>query len=237
MLYFFVFIDSCGLCSSADTQNSQIIYSLTFGDGTDQYSTATPESLGFTTTYTQLNSGPLTDDGFSLVNAVPADYTPWLAGAPDHTPDTSTDGSKGYMMLVGADAKPGEIVRITVNDLVIGGRYEFSAYAANIIKKGSNLIKSNIRFEVRTASPENTLLATAISGDMDEYDTLTWMKYGAAFYTPSASIALIIISNAPGGSGNDFVIDDVTLRTCASSSAATCVKTPRKLSIVMIIMD
>lgn len=234
MIYYSIFlcyIGSCGLCSAADTANSQIIYSLTFGNGTDPYSTATPSSFNFTTTYNQKNTSPLVDDAFSFVNAVPADFTVWLAGALDHTPTTSTDGSKGYMMLVGADVTPGEVFRITINDLVIGSRYEFSSYVANVVKKGSNIIKPNIRFEIRTASADNTLLASTTSGDIDEYDTLTWMQYGTAFYAPATSIALVMISIAPGGGGNDFVVDDITVRTCASSSAATCV--PGKLFVVV----
>ena len=219
---FFCHTDSSGLCSADDTANAQIIYSTTFGDGINPYSTATPASFGFTTTYNQLIHSPLIDDGFSFVQAVPADYSVWQAGALDHTPDTSTDGTKGYMMIVGANGDPGEVFRITLNNLCIGSRYEFSVYAANLVKKGSGLIKPNIRFEARTATSPNTLLASTTSGDMDEYDTLTWIPYGISFSTPTTSVVLLMISNAPGGAGNDFAIDDITVRSCASAADATC---------------
>lgn len=169
--------ESCGLCSTADITDSQTIYSLTFGAGTDQYSAATPGSFGFTTTYIQQNTGPLSKNSFTLVNAIPADYPQWDAGPLDHTVEGGGDGSNGYMMLVAASGTADEVFRIQVDSLVVGSRYEFSAYVANVIKGGNNLIKPNLRFEVRTASAEHTLLANVTSGDIDEYDTLTWNQY------------------------------------------------------------
>ena len=222
----FRYTDSSGLCPAGDTANSKLVTSITFGVGTDKYSSALPASFGFATTYNQLNAGPLTDDHFSFVNEVPADYGVWLGGALDHTQGTDAGGSKGYMMLVGADATPGEIFRFSVHNLCLGARYEFAAYVANVVKKGSNLIKPNIRFEVRTGTIDNTLIASVASGDMDEYDTLTWNQYGMSFYTPTTSIVLLMISNSGGGGGNDFVVDDITLRTCASAASGTC--PPRK---------
>ena len=226
----FRYTASSGLCPVGDTENSKLVTSITFGAGTSKYSTATPASFGFTTTYNQLNAAPLTDDHFSFVNQVPADYPTWHAGALDHSPDLRPDGSTGYMMVVGADDKPGEVIRLPVHNLCRGARYEFSAYVANVVKKGSNLIKPNVRFEARTATSDNTLIASVSSGDMDEYSTLTWQQYGMSFYAPTTSIVLLMISNAPGGAGNDFVVDDITLGTCASAALGACAA--RKFCVV-----
>lgn len=215
-------LESCGLCSPDDTTNSQSIYSLTFGAGIDQYSSATTSSFGFSTTYNQQTSGPLGDNAFAFVNSVPGDYIAWNAGALDHTPDDATDGTNGYMMLIAASAIPGEVFRAQIDNLVLGKRYEFSAYVANVVNRGNNLIRPNIRFEVRTASGDDILLASVSSGDIDEYDTLTWNQYGMSFYTPSTSVVLLMISDAPGGDGNDFVVDDITIRTCASPTSGMC---------------
>lgn len=125
-------------------------------------------------------------------------------------------------MLIAASETPGEVFRIQIDNLVLGKRYEFSGYVANVVNSGTNLIRPNIRFEVRTASPDETLLASVTSGDIDEYDTLTWNQYGMSFYTPSTSVVLLMISDAPGGNGNDFVVDDITIRTCASPTSGTC---------------
>lgn len=214
----FIRTESGGLCSPDELGNSEPSYSLTFGSGSDQYSSATPDSFGFTTTYKQKDSSPLSDNAFSFVNSVPDDSSRWHGGGMDHTPD---DGDNGYMMVVGASATTGEICRIQVNDLVVGSRYEFSGYVANIVKGGSDLIKPNILFEVRADSSDNTLLASTETGEVDEYETLTWTQYGMSFYATSKSIVLLMISQAAGGAGNDFAVDDITLRTCGGSAAKT----------------
>ena len=156
------------------------------------------------------------------MNTIPADYPPWLAGALDHTADAGGDGSSGYMMLIGAGATPGDVFRTQMGNLVAGSRYEFSAYVANVVQSGNNLIRPSVRFEVRTTSADNTLLASTTTGNIGEYGTLTWNQYGMSFYAPSSSVVLVMVSVAPGGGGNDFVVDDITLRTCASTTSASC---------------
>jgi hypothetical protein len=39
---------------------------------------------------------------------------------------------------------------------------------------------------------------------------------------PSSSVNLLMISNAPGGIGNDIVIDDIALRVCAHKGSGFC---------------
>ncbi|CAF3149204.1 unnamed protein product [Rotaria sp. Silwood2] len=149
-------------------------------------------------------------------------YGEWQAGVPDHTENNSTASIKGYMMLIGANVNPDQVLNITANNLCIGSTYEFSIYIANAVKSPSGLIQPNINFEVRTATSSHTLLATLSTGNITEYPTLTWQQYGISFTTPTSSVALLAISNAPGGSGNDFVIDDVELRICSTTSPAMC---------------
>lgn len=221
--------ESFGLWSAAEAVNAKFIWSITFGAGANQYSTATPATFGFTTTFSQRTVGPMVEGPFSFVNEIPADYTQWLAGGLDHSVDAGADGSKGYMMLVAPDGSLTEVFRIPLHNLYIGAHYEFSAYVANVIKKGYNLINPNIRFEVRTGTSDNTLIAAISSGDVAESDSLTWSQYGMSFYAPTTSIVLLLIQNGPGGPGNDFVLDDITLRMSASSAGA--IGPPRESSV------
>jgi hypothetical protein len=75
-------------------------------------------------------------------------------------------------------------------------------------------IEPNILFEVRTPQPENRLLAQTSSGNISSTQQLTWSKYGLSFTATTTSVTLLMISNAPGGYGNDLVIDDITFRVC-----------------------
>ena len=82
-------------------------------------------------------------------------------------------------------------------------------------------IKPNVLFQVRT-TVGNILLAQLSSGDVPEYNTLTWAKYGLSFIPPSGTVVLLMISNAAGGNGNDLVIDDIALRVCAQATSGFC---------------
>ncbi len=189
---------------------------ITFGSGSARYSTATPNDFDFNTTYKQ-RFEPVTNDGmFSFVSSVHDDFNgAWHTGATDHT---GNDG--GYMYLVNADFKPGQFYNGRVDNLCIGLRYEFSVYLANLCKP-SGKINPNVLFEVRSTDG-NILLAQLNSGNIIEQENLTWEKYGFSFVAPSSSVNLLMISNAPGGIGNDIVIDDIALRVCAHEGSGFC---------------
>jgi hypothetical protein len=79
-------------------------------------------------------------------------------------------------------------------------------------------IEPNILFQVQTPWPQNVLLAQTTSGNISMSQQLTWLKYGLSFTATTTSVTLLMISNAPGGYGNDLVIDDITFRVCAPAA-------------------
>ncbi|CAF1152276.1 unnamed protein product [Adineta ricciae] len=204
-------IQSTNLCNDTELTNSTPIVSITFGAGSPQYSNATPNDFGFTTTYYQTFSGAIPDGYFAFVNSVPNDYSSWHNSARDHTGDAG-----GYMLLVNANYQTGQVYNYTVTDLIIGNRYQLSVWMANVVRSGFNQLKPNVLFQVRSPSIGNTLLAQIDSGPLSEYNTLNWLEYGLSFIAPTTSVVLLIISNAPGGYGADFALDDIQLRGCRS---------------------
>jgi len=209
-------VQSVGLCLDEETFDTNPILLITFGNGSTQYSTATPARFNFSTTYQQ-RFEPVTNDGmFSFINSVHDDFRgAWHTGAKDHSEDNN-----GYMYLVNADFTPGQFYNGIVNNLCVGLRYEFSVYLANLCKP-SGKINPNVLFEVRSVDGDE-LLAQLNSGDVAEHNTLTWQKYGFSFIAPKSSVKLLMISNAKGGNGNDLVIDDIALRVCANKGSGFC---------------
>jgi hypothetical protein len=59
------------------------------------------------------------------------------------------------------------------------------------------------------------LLAQVATGNISATQDMTWVKYGLSFTATTTSVTLLLISNAPGGYGNDLAIDDITFRVCA----------------------
>ena len=154
---------------------------------------------------------------FSFINKIHDDFSGgWHTNATDHTGDEG-----GYMFLVNAAHKPGEFYNGRVNGLCVGVQYQFSVYLANVCKHGS-ITKPNIRFEVRSADEEKSLLVMEETGQVATHDRLTWNEYDFSFTATTNSVKLLMISKIQGGVGNDFVIDDIALRVCAGQNIGIC---------------
>ena len=200
-------------CSAANVTTFTPLFSITFGSGSATYSAQTPADFGFTTTYAQVTSGIPQDGQFAFMNAVPWNSNAWQEGGLDYTP---TD-TNGYLFLVNADYAGGEFYRATISGLVVGSQYYWSAYLANIVKSGLNLLRPDVTFQVRAATG-NALLQEANTGPIPETATLTWQQYGMIFVAPSTSVVLLMTSTVGGGSGNDIALDNIELRGCTPSS-------------------
>jgi len=157
----------------------------------------------------------------------------------DHTGSTTAAGnappayatSAGYMLVVNADYVTSEAYRQTITGLCPNTYYEFSAWVKNICRTcgvSTNLVSTytpgvypNLSFEIDDVDRYTT----------GEIDTLGWIKKGFVFVTgpTQTSMTLSIRNNAPGGGGNDWSVDDITLATCTpnltltpSPTAVTC---------------
>lgn len=206
----FLFIESVELCTGNDTTNGKSLLLITFDSGSDEYSNKTPAYFNFSAAHEQKFASPEKDGIFVFVKAVPNDPpNNCHTRALDHTPD---DGMHGYMYYVRVFIANSQLFNFTLNNLCIGVRYEFSAYLGNVVKKEYNLMKPNIRFEVRMTTAGNPVLAEFSTGDIPEYDTMTWSKCGLSFIASTNSVVLLIISNFGAGSGNNIAIDDIELR-------------------------
>jgi len=207
--FFSPFLESTGLCGPYETLSTKEIFSIDFGSGSSQYSTETPSAFNFSTTYTQ-EFAPVTNDGqFSFINSVHDDFNgAWHTGALDHTPNDVG----GYMYLVNANYNPDQFYNGTVNNLVVGQKYQLSLYVANLLTFSG--IEPNILFQVRGPAPNNVLLAQIATGNISATATMTWVQYGISFTAVSESATLLMISNAPGGNGNDLAIDDIVFQVC-----------------------
>jgi hypothetical protein len=143
----------------------------------------------------------------------------------DHTGTTDAIGNApagpgstgGYMLEVNADIATTEAYRQTISGLCPDTYYEFSAWVKNICplcgidSSGSQTWKPGVL-------PNLTL----VIDDIDRYssgevDTLGWLKKGFIFKTNpgQTSFTISIRDNAPGGGGNDWVLDDINLATCS----------------------
>jgi gliding motility-associated-like protein len=117
----------------------------------------------------------------------------------------NSDDPNGYMMVVNASYEPGLFYQKEVEGLCENTLYVFSADVHNLIASGS--IKPNVSF----------LLDGEIVFETGDIPTnQIWNTYGFTFTTgpEQTSITLALQNNAPGGSGNDLALDNISFRAC-----------------------
>lgn len=180
----------------------------TFGAGPNPGAPLAPGMTTFTYTTT-----PCAEDGFyTILNSSGGCHSDWFNVPHDHTGDPN-----GYMMLVNASYQPSIFFTQVANGLCPGTTYEFSAYIMNIgtlASAGPKYTHPDITFTVK--KNDGTILATYNTGTIEPTADARWTKYGTYFVTPEGVTDVIVTmtNNAPGGNGNDLLLDDIAFRAC-----------------------
>lgn len=193
------------------------VVNITFGQG----SNPGPQLSPGITNYNYVSSGCPDDGNYGIGTSTIACFgNTWHTVPEDHTPQ---DGN-GYMMIINASNSPGVFYVDTVTALCGETTYEFAAWILNVIKVtscNSNANRPNVTFLIETLSGQN--LMTYKSGDINAAAFPAWRQYGSFFTTPGAvtSVVITMINNAPGGCGNDLLLDDITFRPCGSKVTGT----------------
>jgi hypothetical protein len=159
----------------------------------------------------------------------------------DTTKPRSATNPCGYMLVINSAYKTDTAFQYGVTNLCPNTYYEISAWVRNICYKcscDSNGVGASgagyIPFATNDSSGVQPNLAFDINGT-DYYttgniayagiypttqagsdSTNTWVKRGFTYLTglSQSSLTLTIRNNAPGGGGNDWALDDISLATC-----------------------
>ena len=147
--------------------------------------------------------------------------------------DTVANSNAGYMLIVNSAFKVDSAFQQTVTGLCPNTYYEISCWIRNLCSKCG--CDSNGKGATNSAGPPYYIptapgdssgvyphLIFEVNG-ADHYTTGdipytgTWVKKGFMYLTgPSqTSFTLKIFNNAPGGGGNDWALDDISVNTCS----------------------
>ncbi|KAA9038082.1 gliding motility-associated C-terminal domain-containing protein [Ginsengibacter hankyongi] len=182
------------------------VVNITFGAGSNS-----GPPLG-STNYTYVPKDCPNDGFYTIANSTRNCFNgTWHTLTEDHTPGDVN----GYMMVVNASYTPGDFFVKTVDGLCPNTTYEFASWIYNVLQPyacDGHGIKPNITFSIETTS--GTVLQTYSTGDLPM--VANWTQYGFFFSTTSGtnSVVLRMTNNAPGGCGNDLLLDDITFRAC-----------------------
>lgn len=155
--------------------------------------------------YTYTTNVPMDDGYYTITNDMrrwPLLWAGWQ-GIKDNSDDPI-----GYMMVVNASFQAGLFYIDTVYDLCENTTYEFSIDVFNLMDKSyPNYIKPNLQFLINGVNKYST-------GNVPNNEK--WNTYSFTFSTQPGQDSLILSlrNNAPGGSGNDLALDNISFRPC-----------------------
>ncbi|OOQ57477.1 gliding motility-associated C-terminal domain-containing protein [Mucilaginibacter pedocola] len=170
------------------------------------------------TSVTNYNYVPNTcpgDGEYTIANSTRGCYDGlWHDVSKDHTGNPN-----GYMMVINASNNPGQFFKkqTAAGALCPSTTYELSAWIMNLIKPlvcDGTSGRPNITLFIET--PAGQVLKRYETGDIQPTETPTWVPKSIFFTTPAnvTSVVVRMVNNAPGGCGNDLLLDDITFRAC-----------------------
>lgn len=195
--------------AGAQACSGTILYKEDFGGDASAPDLGSPLPASVTD-YT-FTGGAVSDGFYSIRKSTPQDYSSWLSGT-DHT-------GNGYMMVVNASYTAGLFYETRITGLCQGSSIYFSAWIANLLRASAgDPLDPNLQFVIRRAS-DSSVIATRETGVLPRFSTLTWEEQGIHFDLPQGetSVILQILNYQTGGSGNDLVLDDISISLCGPS--------------------
>jgi hypothetical protein len=218
--------------TSASVPVAEYTYATFTANSPQDYYYGVPNNTSSGSNFTTSNAWPIPDNS-SPTHRV---FTVWdIIGA--HTgavdpfmgnPPAAAGANAGYMLVVNAAYKTGNAFVYTVSNLCPNTYYELSAWIRNICSycgcdstgKGATS-PGYIPTGPGDSSGVHPNLTLTIDG-IDYYTTGflshtgQWVKKVFTYLTGAAqtSFTLSIRNNAPGGGGNDWAIDDISVATC-----------------------
>ncbi len=178
------------------------VVNITFGTANTPDVNFTPPSA-----YSYTNNSCPNDGFYTITNSTSGCFgNAWHTVSSDHT-------GGGSFMLVNASYTPGDFFVTTVTGLCPNTTYEFAAWIMNVLISPTG-IEPDLTFTIET--PAGVILNTFNTGGIPATANPLWKQYGFFFTTTAGNpnIVLRLRNNAPGGSGNDIALDDITFRPC-----------------------
>jgi hypothetical protein len=145
--------------------------------------------------------------------------------------DTVANSNAGYMLVINAAYRIDSAFQQTISGLCPNTYYEISCWMRNICSKcgcDSNGVGASAVGYIPTAATDSSGVYPNLTFEIDGIDYYTtgnikytgqWIKKGFTFLTGASqtSFTLKFFNNAPGGGGNDWALDDISIATCSPS--------------------
>jgi len=166
------------------------------------------------TTYS--GSSPASSDKVFSVWDVIGDHTGATNTATGNSP-TAKNATGGYMLAVNATYTPAIVFTTTMSGLYNGSVYTVSFWVRNICSKCGNDPQTGSSTGLPGVNPNLSINLNGVNyystGDITY--TGTWVQKSFTFLNSGTNVATLDVrNNAPGGGGNDWVLDDISMSYC-----------------------
>jgi trimeric autotransporter adhesin len=213
-------------------------YNIFTSNMPNDYYYGIPNNTSINTGYTTSNTWPKPDASHRVFGVwdIIGDHTgatnPLLGNS---AADTVANSNAGYMLVINAAYRIDSAFQQTISGLCPNTYYEISVWMRNICSRcgcDSAGRGAGSAGYIPTAAGDSSGVYPNLSFNVNGIDYYTtgnilytgeWIKKGFTFLTgPSqTSFTLKIFNNAPGGGGNDWALDDISVATCSPNLAFT----------------
>ena len=233
-----------GSSSSVPSSYTYAVFNSTTGMPNDYYYGISNNTSGGTTAatgYSILNTWAYPDNSspshriFSVWDII-GDHTGAanpLTGNP--ATDDNAGKSGGYMVVINSSYRTDTAFLDTVTNLCPNTYYQYSAWFRNICSKcgcDSNGKGASSAGYIPTGTGDSSGVHPNLTFNVNGSDYYTtgnmlytgqWIQKGFTYFTgPSeTSMVIHIRNNAPGGGGNDWAIDDISVASCLPNISLT----------------
>lgn len=156
------------------------------------------------------------------------DHTGAASPTAGNPPADTVNGTGGYMLVINSAYRIDSAFVQTITGLCPNTYYEISCWMRNICSRcgcDSNGTGAGGAGYIPTALKDSSGVYPSLSFQVDGIDYYTtgrllytgqWVKKGFTYLTGPAqtSFTLKYFNNAPGGGGNDWALDDISVATC-----------------------
>lgn len=218
-------------------------YNIFTSNMPNDYYYGIPNNTSINTGYTTTNAWPKPNATYRVFSVwdIIGDHTgasnPLLGNPPA---DTVANANAGYMLVINAAYRIDSAFQQTISGLCPNTYYEISVWIRNICSRcgcDSAGRGAGTAGYIPTAPNDSSGVYPNLSFNVNGVDYYTtgnilytgqWIKKGFTFLTgPSqTSFTLKIFNNAPGGGGNDWALDDISVATCSPNLAMTPTNNP-----------
>jgi hypothetical protein len=187
--------------------------------------------------YTTLNTWPIPDAAHRVFGIwdIIGDHTGAISPLLGNPPTDTVNGTGGYMAVINSSYKPGITFLDTINNLCPNTYYQYSAWFRNICSRcacDSNGKAPGNAGYIPTGPGDSSGVHPNLTFNVNGYDYYTtgdisytgqWIKKGFTYLTGPTQTSMIIYvrNNAPGGGGNDWALDDITVASCIPNISLT----------------